>query len=330
MRFYIHYKITDAPYGGANSFLKALKSEISKYLDLTVLDNISEKPNVLLYNSFSTGNYRIREKHIKNISLFGYPTYLQFCREGFRRRKVYMVHRVDGITQLYGREGKADDELQLRLNRFADLTIFQSIFCLESFKAYGYSGSNHVVIHNGVDQELFNMKNREYWDGSRKLKIFSCIWSGNPKKGYETIAKVSELDCVESHFVGNWPKEIDPQKVKLIKPLTKEKLALEYQKHDIFLHPAENDPCPNSVLEALSCGLPVLYKNSGGTPEIVTEKYGMMIDGKEFSSLFFVLTDRYSEWVRNLRNDFVKFSISRAAKEYMDAIKKLLILRGKS
>jgi glycosyltransferase involved in cell wall biosynthesis len=324
MRFYIHYKTTDAPFGGANSFLKALKSEISKYPDLTVVNNISEKPDVFLYNSFSTGNYRIREKDIKNIALFGYPSYLQLCRAGFRRRKAYMVHRVDGITQMYGREDNGDDDLQLSLNRFADLTIFQSRFCLESFKTYGYSGSNHAVIHNGVDQGLFNTKNKECWDGRRKLKILSCIWSRNRKKGYETIAKLSQLDSVESHFVGNWPKEIDPQRVKLMKPLTQDQLALEYQKHDIFLHPAENDPCSNSVLEALSCGLPVLYKNSGGTPEMVTEKYGVMIDGKELASLFFAISDRYSEWVRNIRNDFAQFSISRAAKEYMDAIKKAI------
>src|SRR5262249_50166298 len=30
-----------------------------------------------------------------------------------------------------------------------------------------------------------------------------------------------------------------------------------------------NDPCPSIVLEALATGLPVIYCNSGGTPELV-------------------------------------------------------------
>ena len=35
------------------------------------------------------------------------------------------------------------------------------------------------------------------------------------------------------------------------------------------------DPCPNTVIEAMSCGLPVLYSNSGGLPEIVSQDCGI-------------------------------------------------------
>jgi len=38
---------------------------------------------------------------------------------------------------------------------------------------------------------------------------------------------------------------------------------------DILLHPKYNDPCPRLVVEALSCGLPVVYSASGGVPELV-------------------------------------------------------------
>ena len=34
------------------------------------------------------------------------------------------------------------------------------------------------------------------------------------------------------------------------------------------------DPCPNSVIEAMSCGLPILYSNSGGLPELVNNGCG--------------------------------------------------------
>jgi glycosyltransferase involved in cell wall biosynthesis len=39
----------------------------------------------------------------------------------------------------------------------------------------------------------------------------------------------------------------------------------------VLLHPKVNDPCPNVVLEALACGVPVVHSASGGTPELVGE-----------------------------------------------------------
>ena len=34
---------------------------------------------------------------------------------------------------------------------------------------------------------------------------------------------------------------------------------------------SHNDPCSNSLVEALCCGLPAIYLRSGGHPEIVGE-----------------------------------------------------------
>ena len=42
-----------------------------------------------------------------------------------------------------------------------------------------------------------------------------------------------------------------------------------YGAADAYVMTKYNDPCPNTVLEALACGLPVLYSNSGGVPELV-------------------------------------------------------------
>jgi len=37
------------------------------------------------------------------------------------------------------------------------------------------------------------------------------------------------------------------------------------------IHLGKFDPCPNSVVEEICCGLPVLHTANGGTPEIVRE-----------------------------------------------------------
>ena len=46
----------------------------------------------------------------------------------------------------------------------------------------------------------------------------------------------------------------------------------------IFLFPSENEACSNTVIEALASGLPVLYHDSGGTPELCKiDKFGMAL-----------------------------------------------------
>lgn len=43
----------------------------------------------------------------------------------------------------------------------------------------------------------------------------------------------------------------------------------------ILLHPKYNDPCPRLVVEAMACGLPVVYSASGGVPELVGPDAGI-------------------------------------------------------
>jgi len=47
------------------------------------------------------------------------------------------------------------------------------------------------------------------------------------------------------------------------------------QEADILLHPKYNDPCPRMVVEALACGLPIVYSHSGGVPELVGPNAGV-------------------------------------------------------
>ena len=48
-----------------------------------------------------------------------------------------------------------------------------------------------------------------------------------------------------------------------------------FRRAHLLLHTKVNDPCPTAVIEAMACGLPVVYAASGGTVELVGDDAGI-------------------------------------------------------
>ncbi len=65
------------------------------------------------------------------------------------------------------------------------------------------------------------------------------------------------------------------KRVKFTGFLSQQKLRLQYANAHLFLHPSEmgedgdQEGVPNSMLEAMACGLPIIATNHGGIPEAV-------------------------------------------------------------
>ena len=188
-------------------------------------------------------------------------------------KDTLMVHRVDGPTLLVRGKGKElDDEIFEINNRVADVTVFQSFWSYQKTIELGYKPVNPIIIYNAVDSLIFNKNGKASFSNDRKIRLISTSWSPNMRKGFEIYKWLDDnLDWNRYEYtcVGNIPEDMKFDNCIHIPPLSSEELATELKKHDIYITASKNDPCSNALLEAVSCGLPALYYNDGGHPEIV-------------------------------------------------------------
>lgn len=315
----LYYKTIDAPWGGANSFIRALRDYLVKN-GVTVRDGLDDEYKVLLLNGAYRAPGRLLDySSIKSVKETGYAGLLK--RILGRNRRVRIVYRLDGLRKIYAGIDTPMDDIQLKCMGLADHVIFQSRFSYECFARHGFCGDNYSVIHNGADQRIFNAKDLTSWDGKGKLRLVCYSWSGNPAKGHLTLSRLSELDDIEVDFAGNWPKDVPTKNVRITGPLEQAGLAGLMKRSHAFVFPSLHEACANSLLEALSCGLPVLYVDSGSNDEIAG-RYGVKLRQEDFRSSIDELKARYPELAGKVKKDIFRFSIEYAGARYLEAIKK--------
>ncbi len=249
MKINILYKFQNQPWGGGNQFLKALKKE---FVRMKVYEESPEKADVILFNSHHNFNeaFIIKKKF---------------------KEKIF-IHRIDGPLYLTrGRSHELDKIIYKFDQLVADGIIFQSNWCREqNRKSFKISTKYAIAICNASDKEIFNRQKKSF--NPDKIKLIASCWSSNLRKGFEIYKYLDEnLNFLkyEMTFVGNSPIEF--KNIKHIKPVQSEKLAEILKQHDIYITASQNDPCSNSLIEALSCGLPAVVLNGGGHPELIQE-----------------------------------------------------------
>jgi glycosyltransferase involved in cell wall biosynthesis len=246
----LFHEFAPPPTGGGHQFLRALVAELERRGLVVELNRISRGTPVCLFNSFNFDFRRLRRlAHAE-------------CR---------MVHRVDGPIGVYrGWDDGTDGRIEKINRELADATVVQSQFSLQAHRDLGIELRAPVVIGNAADPALFHPPAAREPLSGRKLRLIATSWSDNPNKGadvFRWLDRHLDTDRFELTFVGRSPEPFI--RLAALGPLDSSPLAEELRRHDAYIAASRNDPCSNALLEALACGLPAVYRASGGHPELV-------------------------------------------------------------
>ena len=152
------------------------------------------------------------------------------------------------------------------------------------------------TINNGVNLNIFEA-NSELESHLRSkhnllnIKVVLCVafnWSNT--KGISDIIAVSKLLPQGFRFViAGLTKDKIAELPKDITGIAKTNdlvgLSGWYSLADVFVNPTYIDTFPTTNIEALACGTPVITYRSGGSPESVDEKTGMVLEKGDINGM---------------------------------------------
>lgn len=178
-----------------------------------------------------------------------------------------------------------------------------------------------VQINNHVDEDFYTipsdtekktLKADLGWD-KEKLH-FLCVGNNRPEKGLDilvdAIKELSHLrDKVDFHIVGSLN---DPFSDGVVldesifinhSPVSPEELKKYYQASDAYLLPSRNEGFGLAMMEAASCGLPLVAMPTGIADTFINEEIGIQssdFDPLNFSKSILALFNNISDYDSNL------------------------------
>jgi len=159
------------------------------------------------------------------------------------------------------------------------------------------------IISCGVDTSVFvpleKMDTRRKLGIAENAKVVLFAGSLNYSKGVDVIFECAQrMPDVLFIFVGDGLLKTDIKNCKFPGTCPHEEMAKWMNSADIFVLPSRSEGTPVVILEALSCGIPVIASRIGGCPDVIKDgKTGYLVPVND--------VDMMQRKVRDLLNDDV-------------------------
>jgi glycosyltransferase involved in cell wall biosynthesis len=293
------FPVADAPQGGMYSFFRNFRTYCAA-AGVPFTDEIDGDYDVLVANSWVVPDVVI-------------------ARAKRRLPRLKVLHRIDGSAVDYGRDA-ASDVRQALVGLLADVTVFQSAYGREVTRRRRVIEADGPVVHNPVDVARFRPEGgRMPLPGA--VRLVHVVFSTNARKGAAAVLEIARRRPDVTFVMAGGDEGAGPTgNVLSVGYAGWDRLPALLRSCTALLTLSENETCSNVVLEALASGLPVLYKPSGGTPELVGD-CGVPVDPVSFDRALAGVLARHRELSLAARHRAVqRFSFDAVFPRYLHAV----------
>lgn len=149
------------------------------------------------------------------------------------------------------------------------------------------------VINNGIDLSVFRPVESSFrfqYGLENKTILLGVAFDWGYRKGLDIFIELAKrLDNTYKIVLVGTNDTVDEQLPSSILSIHKTnnqtELAEIYSTANLFVNPTREDNFPTVNIESLACGTPVLTFNTGGSPEIIDETSGSVVDVNDIDAL---------------------------------------------
>lgn len=149
------------------------------------------------------------------------------------------------------------------------------------------------VINNGIDLDVFRPTESDFrkrYGIEDKKMILGVAFDWGERKGLDVFIELSQRLPNEYQIVlvgtnDAIDKVLPSNVISIHRTQNQRELAEIYTAADVFVNPTREDNYPTVNMEAIACGTPVVTFRTGGSPEMVDETCGRIIDCDDVNSL---------------------------------------------
>lgn len=239
--------------------------------------------------------------HDYKSDLFAY-----LIRRIMRKRKIALVSTAHAWVML-GRKGELYRRLDLFLMKRFDHLFAVSKATQEEMMAAGIPQSKTTVLYNGIDTETWSREHiqstvREELGIPQSSQVLGYVGRIMPEKDLETWIRAAAIVAKRyphAKYVlvgeGRDGTTLDELKAlaaslgiadQLIFPGFRRDLPQVYAAFDVFVMSSLREGLPNSILEAMALGVPVVTTDVAGAKElVVNNETGFVVDQKDVQGL---------------------------------------------